>query len=247
MPSAAPETTESNVSITVTPGASEIVRVAAGYLNRIVTPFENPKLLSVNQLEVQKEGSSLYIAASSERPVGVHVLSNDPEDSRSISLTLVPARIPPRTVTLKWPDSPADASGAASSAKAKRWEEAAPYEEALLQLVQVVARGKIPEGYALAERTQPLPCALAGVKFTTGQRMSGSHFSVFVLRATNTSRSTIEISRNGGCEFPGVVVVAPWPLAYLEPGASTELYVGVANAVFEPHVADRVRPSLLTH
>jgi conjugal transfer pilus assembly protein TraK len=243
----APETSDSNISITVSPGATELVRIAAGYLNRIETPFENPKLLSVNPLEVQKEGSSLYVATTSERPVGVHVLSNDSEDSRSISLTLIPARIPPRTVTLKWPDSTPEWAGALSNGKAKRWEESTPYEEKLLELVQGAAQGKVPDGYTMSERTSAVPCALAGVKFVTGQRLSGSHFSLFVLRATNTSRSTIEISRSGGCDFGGVVVVAPWPRAYLEPGASTELYVGVENSVFEPRAVDRVRPSLLTH
>jgi hypothetical protein len=43
------------------------------------------------------------------------------------------------------------------------------------------------------------------------------------------------------------VLVAPWPSAYLESQASTELYVAVANETFEPHGFARVRPSLLSH
>ena len=34
--------TEGNVAITVSPGATELIRIASGYLNRIITPFENP-------------------------------------------------------------------------------------------------------------------------------------------------------------------------------------------------------------
>lgn len=243
----AAEQGDSNVAITVTPGAAEIVRIASGFLNRIITPFENPKLLSVNPVEVQKEGSSLYVAVSSDRPVGVHVLSNDPEDPRSISLTLIPARIPPRTVTLKWPDGKGFAATPAAGAKAKHWEESAPYEETLLELVGVIARGEIPEGYSLAEHPTALPCALPGLRFETGQRLTGTHFSVFVLRATNTTRSSLEIYSHGGCNLPGVVLVAPWPSAYLEPQASTELYVAVSNDTFEPRGFARLRPSLLPH
>ncbi|MFL6600821.1 MAG: type-F conjugative transfer system secretin TraK [Steroidobacteraceae bacterium] len=243
----ASEQTDTNVAVTVTPGAAEIIRIASGFLNRIITPFENPKLLSVNSLEVQKEGSSLYVAASSDRPIGVHVLSNDPDDPRSISLTLIPSHIPPRTVTLKWPDGIVAGSGSAGNSRAKHWEESAPYEETLLELVRLIGRGEIPEGYSLAEHPSALPCVLPGVQFTTGQRLTGTHFSVFVLRATNTTRSPVEIYSHGGCNLPGVVLVAPWPSAYLESQASTELYVAVANETFEPHGFTRVRPSLLSH
>jgi hypothetical protein len=43
------------------------------------------------------------------------------------------------------------------------------------------------------------------------------------------------------------VLVAPWPRSYLEPGASTELYVAVANAAFRPHTREHLRPSLLVN
>jgi conjugal transfer pilus assembly protein TraK len=242
-----PDASDGNVAVTVTPGAAEIIRIASGFLNRIITPFENPKLLSVNPIEVQKEGSSLYLAASSDRPIGVHVLSNDADDPRSISLTLIPARIPPRTITLKWPEGAGTAVSLAQSGKAKRWEESAPYEERLLELVKAVAQGQIPDGYSLAERPPTLPCVLPGVRYVTGQRLTGAHFSVFVLRATNISRSTFEIYSHGGCNLRGVVLVAPWPTAYLEPQASTELYVVVANEAFDAPDAARLRPSLLAH
>lgn len=238
---------DANVAITVTPGATEIVRIASGYLNRIITPFESPKLLSASSLEVQKEGASLYVAGPTDRPVGVYVLSNDPEETRGISLTLIPARIPPRTVTLKWPEGAAGAPVSGSNTKSKRWEESASYEETLLGLVQDIARGEIPEGYSLQDTTAAPRCVFPGVTFTAGQRLSGSHFSAFVLRATNTSHSVLELTENAGCNLPGVVLVAPWPNARLEAGVSTELYVVVLNDVFDPAPIGRVRQSLLTH
>jgi conjugal transfer pilus assembly protein TraK len=238
---------DDRVSITVTPGATEMVRVATGYLNRIITPFENPKLLSANALEVQKEGSSLYVAGPADRPAGVYILSNDPEDTRGISLTLIPAKIPPRTLTLKWPDGASVGAVSGSSERAKRWEESASYEETLLELVEAVARGEIPEGYSLSSTTLGPTCVQPGITYAQGQRLTGSHFSAFVLRATNISHSVIELAETAGCNVAGVVLVAPWPNARLESGASTELYVVVRNDVFDPPPASRVRQSLLAH
>lgn len=238
--------TETNLTVTVAPGATELVRIARNYLNHLQTPFDDPKLLSANAIEVKKEGSSLYVATSSEQPVGVHIRSNDPTDLRNISLTLIPARIPPRTITLKWPDTLNGVAMAISNPRAKKWEEAAPYEQTLLELVEIVARGEIPDGYALSENPDAIPCALPGVEFVNGQRLTGSHFSVFVLRATNVGESPIELMNHAGCNFAGIALVAPWPSAYLDPQVSTELFVAVVNERFEPRVREHLRPSLLT-
>lgn len=236
---------DTNITLEVVPGTTELVRIARNYLNRIITPFEDPKLLTVNPVEVRKEGASIYLTTASEKPVGVHILPNDPEDTRSISLTLIPARIPPKTIQLKWSEHAKAVAAPVSSARAKRWEQSSSYEEKLLELVEVVARGEVPEGYSLAPAQEAVPCALPGVTFFAGQRLTGSRFSVFVLRATNAGRSTIEILSHAGCNAPGVALVAPWPQAYLDPGASTEVYVAVVNDAFEPMPRGQLRPSLL--
>lgn len=245
--SAASAAADGNITLTIAPGTTDLVRIARNYLNRIITPFENPKLLTANPVEVKKEGSSLYLTTSSERPVGVHILSNDPEDTRSISLTLVPARIPPKTITLRWPEGASAALVPVSMGKARRWEESAPYEDKLFELVEQVAQGKVPDGYALAPAGEAVPCKLPEVEFYTGQRLTGAHFSVFVLRATNVGRSPLEVLSHAGCDLPGVALVAPWPRAYLEPNESTELFVAVVNEAYKPRAKEQLRPSLLTH
>jgi len=236
---------ETNIALAVTPGTTELVRIARNYLNRIVTPFENPKLLTVNPVEVRTEGSSIYLTTSSEKPVGVHILPNDKDDTRSISLTLIPARIPPKTIQLTWAGQAEHANVPISSSRAKRWEQASSYEEKLLELVEIVARGEVPDGYALSESAAAIECSLPGVEFLAGQRLTGSRFSVFVLRATNVGQATIELLGHAGCAAPGVALVAPWPHAYLDPGTSTELYVGVINDTYEPQPRGQVRRSLL--
>lgn len=232
--------------IVVRPGVTELVPIARNYLNRIDTPFESPKLVTVNPIEFQKEGSAIFLTTSSEKPVGVHIVSNDAEDTRSISLALIARAIPPQTITLSWAQQ---AGGgpvpAAARAKAERWEQATAYEETLYRLAEHVARGEIPQAYSLVEQVEPLSCQLPGVEFYTGQRLTGARFSVFVLRATNTSRSNLEILAHAGCDVPGVRMVAPWPRAHLAPGESTELFVVVTNETYEPPEAANYRPSLL--
>ena len=240
-------TADTNITLTVVPGTTDLVRIARGYLNRVITPFEDPKLLTVNAVEVKKEGASLYLTTASERPVGVHILSNDPEDTRSISLTLIPARIPPKTITLRWPEGTPGAMLPVSMTKARRWEESAPYEEKLFDLVEQVAQGKVPDGYALGPAGEAVDCKLPGVEFYTGQRLTGAHFSIFVLRATNVDHSPIEILSQAGCDLPGVALVAPWPRAYLEPNESTEVYVAVVNEAYRPQAREQIRPSLLVN
>lgn len=238
---------DSNITLNVQPGTTELVRIARSYLNRIITPFDDPKLLTANPIEVRKEGSSLYLTTASERPVGIHILPNDPDDTRSISLTLIPARIPPKTIQLKWGGAAPAMGVPTSGARAKRWEQSSSYEEKLLELVELVARGEVPDGYSLTPAQDTPACSLPDVTFFSGQRLTGSRFSVFVLRATNTGHSTIELLSHAGCNAQGVALVAPWPQAYLAPGASTEIYVAVVNDTFEPQQRGQLRPSLLEH
>lgn len=238
---------DTNITLNVQPGTTELVRIARSYLNRIITPFDDPKLLTANPVEVRKEGSSIYLTTASERPVGVHILPNDPEDTRSISLTLIPARIPPKTIQLKWGGDAHTVGVPASSARAKRWEQSSTYEEKLLELVEIVARGEVPDGYSLSPAQDAPPCSLPDVTFFAGQRLTGSRFSVFVLRATNIGQATIELLSHAGCNARGVALVAPWPQAYLAPGMSTEVYVAVVNDTFEPQQRGQLRPSLLEH
>ncbi len=234
---------DTRLNLTVEPGVTELIPIARNYLNRIITPFSSPKVVTVNPIEFRKEGASIFITTTSEKPVGIHILSNDPQDSRSISLALVPKGIPPKTIRLRWPNA-VDTYSPAQKAHARRWEESTPYIDTLIKLMATVARGKIPSGYSLAEAERVLTCDLAGVAIVAGQRLIGGHFGVVVARVTNTSEATLEI-QEPRCEQHGVVAVAAWPRAVLAPGESTELYLVVNQDRFEGVEPAEMRPSLL--
>jgi hypothetical protein len=178
--------------------------------------------------------------------VGVHILSNDPEDTRGISLTLVPARIPPKTIELKWRLASREDAPRSPSPQAKRWEQSSPYVEKLLELTQLVARGEVPPGYSLtSSMSGEVNCHSAELTFEWSQRLTGARFSVLVSRVTNRGASAIELTGNVGCNMPGLALVAPWPHAHLAPNAATELYVVVINEAFESEPSGQHRPSLL--
>lgn len=237
--------TDTRLTITVQEGTTEVINISRGYLNRIMTPFENPKLVTVNAIQFQKEGSSIFLSAGGEAPVGVHIMSNDPADRRSISLALVPRPIPPRTIELRWPGQTADpAVSGSASRRAERWEESQPYVDGIVETFAIIARGEVPPGYSLAQAADGLTCRIPGLSIEIGQRLTGGHVSVYVMRATNLADVGVEILQHAGCYSSRVLAVAPWPNAYLAPAQSTELYVAVSNAP-DPAPVDNPRPSLL--
>ena len=238
--------TDTRITITVQEGTTELIYISRGYLNRIVTPFEDPKLVTVNTLQFRKEGSSVFLSASGEAPVGVHILSNDPLDTRSISLALVPRPIPPRTIELRWPTQTMDPVVARiTAARAARWEESQPYVDGVMELFGMLARGEVPPGYALMGANDGVSCEIPGLTLDVGQQLLGSHFTVYVFLASNPGPEGVEILQHAGCMSSRVLAVAPWPRAYLGPGESTELFVAVTNAP-EIEPVDNPRPSLLS-
>lgn len=235
--------------IAVIPGVTEIVPVALGQLNRIVTPFERPELKTTSQAATRVEGSVVYLAPKTETPVGVY-LTEKGDESLAISITLVPKKIPPREIRLSLA---ADGGGLGhySPEKARRWEEAYPYEETLRNLLRQIALGQLPPGYALrasvpsARRTCVHEEAKrAGIlfDFQRAQMLVGSHLEVAVGVVHNTGERPVEL-KESWCSGGAVAAVAFWPEVVLEPGQATEVYVAFQHLPLRPRSVQR--PSLL--
>ena len=115
--------------LTMTPGVNQIIPVAIGHPNRIVTPFGNPEVVSTSLSGGEKEGECgevcikenvVYVATDKEHPVTMFITEKGSE-TQALSLTMVPRKIPPREVFLKL-DGQTVASGLYSNPKAERWE-----------------------------------------------------------------------------------------------------------------------------
>lgn len=241
---------DSRAVVLVEPGVNQIIPVARGHLNRIVTPFSEPKVRTASASEITAEGSVIYVLpAEGEKAVTMFVTEADTEWP-ALSLTLAPIEMPPREVELALPDQVSKEGGGIGAfrfnpKKAGTWETEQPYVDALLKVMRSLALQTVPQGYGL-RRPQPndpiVDCRQAGLEIFPGQALDGSNFIVMISRAENASSSMIEIDESS-CNGDRVLAVAAWPHAFLAPGQSTELYVIFRRP--SPEETQRKRPSLL--
>lgn len=222
--------------ITITPGVNQIIPVAIGYPNRIVTPFGDPEVVTTSLAIKSKDGECgevcikdnvLYVATGSESPVTMFITEKGSE-AQALSLTLVPRRIPPREIFLKLHNQTV-AAGMYSSQRANRWEQSQPYVETIRSVFRSLALGEIPQGYTMTETPDniaPPVCSQEGasVTFKNGQMLMGFNLSVFVGVAKNTSKEIIEF-QEATCGDWDIAAVTTWPHKVLEPGQKTEVFV----------------------
>ena len=206
------------------PGVNEIVQVAQGHLNRIVTPFENPKVTSTSPATTEARDNVIYIGTSSTSPVTIFITEKGSEDL-ALSLTLIPKQIPPREIFLSLGDQ---LNGAVVTTRAKKWEESQPYIASLESLFKSLALSQLPKGYQFTKDTSDiLPnCRQAGLKFNfkDGQTVLGHHFIVHIGVAENKSTTPIEFIEST-CGDWDIAAVSAFPRVALNPGERTEVYV----------------------
>lgn len=223
--------------LTMTPGVNQIIPVAVGHPNRIVTPFGTPEVISTSLTgtsgqdgscgEVCIKDNVVYVATDKEHPVTMFITEKGSE-AQALSITMVPRRIPPREVFLKLSGQTL-AAGAYTSPKAERWEQSQPYIDTIRDVFRKLALGEIPQGYTLTETPNniaPPVCQQPGlnVGFAGGQMLMGHNLSVFVGVANNVSGDALEFL-GAACGDWDVAAATSWPLNVLEPGQSTEIYV----------------------
>lgn len=212
-------------------GKTELVNVAIGHPTRIVTPFLKPSVLKIDEdAIVSVKQNVIYFASDKRTPVTLHIREEGYE-AKSVSLTLLPQKIPPREVSIKIPDSDmADvlAFGSRNEVAAK-WEQSEPYEKTLINLMTNLAKGDIPQGYRMrdfAPSDYAPSCQQRGLEFMfeKGQVVTGSDLTVYVGVAKNLSDQSLEFVETN-CASREVATVAAWPDVYLAPGQATEVFV----------------------
>ena len=232
--------------ITVKPGINQVVPIALGHINRIVTPFDEPFVNTVSDATIEANENVLYIATRSEEPISLFIKPEAGDESYAISLTLAPKRIPPVQATLSIAES-LSAPPVRPSKTAQRWEETQPYVAALRDLLHQLALKTIPNGYSLnrPQGRDELPtCLQPGMQFNfrSGQYLRGHHFVVAIGTAHNTSGRALEFNETQ-CVNGSILAVASWPHTRLKPDQHTEVFV-VMEAV-QPVRRGRARRSLI--
>jgi conjugal transfer pilus assembly protein TraK len=243
-----------NPVLTMKPGVNQIIPIAIGHPNRVVTPFGNPEIVSTSLTggtdagqcgEVCIKENVVYVATDKQYPVTMFITekgsgssgakpndgSSSDSTARSISQTRWECRNQRRAL---------------ANSKAESWEQSQPYVETIRSVFRKVALGEVPKvtmnriptGAAVPS------CSHPGIKvdFSKGQYMMGHHLNVFIGVAQNVSGQPIEF-KEALCGSWDVAAVTTWPLNVLEPGQKTELYV--AKKQMRGISSTSKRPSLL--
>jgi conjugal transfer pilus assembly protein TraK len=236
-------------TLQVKPGINELMPIAVGHLNRLVTPFDNPVVTTTSQATTSTKGKIVYVATADETPVTLYITPGDNQDI-ALSLTLIPKRIPAREIHLsldqetykrltQW-----QRQNTTSSDKPPNQEQ--DYITTLKQLFRDLGLQKTPAGFSLRDPSQSeqIHCHQDRVKIHTGQLLEGQDLLIYVGVARNTGVIPIEFDERACASTQDeVLAVAAWPKVVLGPGESTELYVAVRR---KDEAAITVRPSLLS-
>lgn len=208
-------------------GVNQIVPIAVGHLNRLVTPFSQPIVLTGSKANYQIEQNVVYIGTEIEEPVTIFINEKD-DQTRSFSLTLVPQRIPPRELFLSFSDG-FQMAGNYSNRNAEKWETSQPYVDTIKSLFRHLALGEVPQGYSISgiSSNVPIPnCQMPGLSFdfSRGQLLMGHSLSVVIGVAQNISGAPVEF-KEAACGNWDVAAVAAWPHNMLNPNQKTEVYI----------------------
>jgi conjugal transfer pilus assembly protein TraK len=221
-------------TLTVSPGTTTIVEVAIDHLNRIVTPFAAPQVRTVSPATTQVDGNVVYVATSSEEPVGLFITEAG-DTSNALSLTLAPRHIPPREVRLVL--SGGGFMPVVAPARPPRVSEGEgdqPYVEQLVAAFRALAQDRLPAGYGpgVPARGERIDCRLPGVTLTTTRVLDGGRLRLLTARAENRGQSTVELAEHRCTVGKGTApaAIAFWPHRRLAPGGETEVYVAVRPA-----------------
>lgn len=224
------------------PGVNEIIQVSVNHLNRIVTPYSEPKITTSSPATTEIRDNVIYIGTTQEIPLTLFITEKGSED-QALSLTLIPRKIPPREIFLQLKDG---TKLSTYTKKAEKWEQSQPYVATIEQLFRTLALGELPPGYSFTtEPTGQLPaCRQTGLAFDfeIGQTVVGHNLLVYIGVAKNVSPHVLEFIENT-CGDWDIAAVAAFPRNVIHPGQRTEIYVAKKRN-FKREIKVK-RPSLL--
>ena len=236
--------------ITVVPGVNEIIQIATGHPNRIVTPFKAPRVVTTAAASVETSENVIYVAPTGPALITMF-LTETGDESVSISLTLQPKKIPPRELRLDLPPGVfVQADEADSPSKRQpRPDTSRVYVARAGEVFDQLARGHVPDDFDFSRQAPP-PFPLCTVEngyevsFAEGQYLLGQGQEIYVGVARNGG-ATAASFQEPWCYSEGVIAVALWPRATLQPGEFAEIYL--SRSVPDPADIDprAARPSLL--
>lgn len=231
-------------------GVTEIVPIAKGQINRIVTPFEKPNgVSSATGLKITVQGQALFVATNVDEPAGLFIV-DEKNPEAAISVTLIPSDIPPREVFISLSpnaDIPKFSKSSSSSNANNERGEIMPHEESLKNLMRELAFGELPSGYSLSDpkKENVSKCYQKGFRITLGQVLEGANNQrILVFLAKNISGKDLLFDEQS-CYRKGVVAISAWPETLVSKNKETEVFVYLRTDGSEEKEVNSGRPSLI--
>lgn len=208
--------------VRTTGDGTEIVLISKRFPNRIATPFSKPRVVDSSNVNMQVDGSNIFISPKDDEPFAIFVTGSGNTDP-VISLTMVPKDIPSQTISLQ-----IDSSQGASRKGAK----VESYTQQVIDLLRSVASGRTPDGYSKGV----MPNIVArqeqdGLIIIPMTRYSGSTLDIYKYRVEN-NKQEIELSETSFYQ-PGVRAVSIYPNSILRKGESTTVFVLADKSVMD--------------
>ena len=202
-----------------TNGVNEIVNVSGQFTNRIVTPFEFPKVLALDDFDATVVGNAVYVTIDDEEKRSFYIIDKTGKSSAAVSLTVVPQAIPPQTIMVQMEGVDRPTRGEAGGTTNKENS----YEFGLRNIMRIVATGVTPPGYT--EESLSVGVAISnGVQARPSKRFVGSEHNIYKYKLENTSRTVVTLSEEAFAA-KGVRAVAFFPKITLSPGEKTDAII----------------------
>ncbi|OLP04660.1 TraK domain-containing protein [Rhodoferax antarcticus] len=206
-------------SVKVGTDRNERIYVSLTQLNKIATPFANPKAIDVTGASLKAVGQDIFVQPSSDQPITIYL--SDGGAGQSIGLTLVPiANLPAQSIVIE-----PEAGTMKNLPEQTALDDFVPsdYVGRITSHIKQLALGKTPSGFSKSK----LPLAIANnsqMAFETQFKYVGSSYDIFSYKLTSISSSPVELSEET-FYTPNVRAVAFYPNAMLQRGQTTNVFV----------------------
>lgn len=206
-------------SVKVGSDRNELIYVSFTQLNKIATPFADPKAIDASGATLKAVGQDLFIQPANDKPITIYI--TDGGIGQSIGITLVPmANMPAQSIVI---EPEASTTKNIPSQPAQDEMVASDYVGRLTSHIKQLAMGKTPTGFVKSKLVKAM-ASNPQVVFETQNKFVGSTYDIFSYKLISISENPIELSEET-FYTPSVRAVAFYPITMLQKGETTMVYV----------------------
>ena len=196
---------------------NEVSYISATTINRIATPFTNPKIVDDSDAEYKVEGGDVFVKPKSSKPISLFI--RDDVSKQVISMTLVPKNLPMQTIIAELQTKPV--AQAANDNSAVIPEE---YLTKLTTINKLVAIDSVPPGFTKSDIDASIG-KIGNVVVTPLNRYSGSTFDIYKYELKSGYTEIIELKEDAFFTNLNIRSISFYPKSTLNPGESTFMIV----------------------